>query len=86
LTATPKNGYQLRVGGATTTSPWELKLIKWVNGTATTLGSTTVTVPTGAPGARLALVDKGRRHRLRQDLEDVRRIAQPGVERGRFHV
>ena len=55
---TAKSGYQLRVA-ETSIDTLELKIIKWVNGTATTLGTKTGLKPTGgSKGTKLALVVK----------------------------
>jgi subtilisin family serine protease len=59
--ASNRNGYQLRVAGINSRS-YELQLIKWVNGAATTLGVTKATLSSDAPfaaWARFALVAKG---------------------------
>ncbi|HET9198990.1 MAG TPA: fibronectin type III domain-containing protein [Solirubrobacterales bacterium] len=54
-----KSGYQLRVA-QTATNTVELKIIKWVNGTATTLATKTGLVFSGGLlGVKFALVDKG---------------------------
>jgi hypothetical protein len=54
-----KSGYQLRIAEAAG-AVVEFKLVKWVNGVATTLASTYSTYPPGGlTGARFALVDKG---------------------------
>jgi hypothetical protein len=55
--AAVKSGYQLRVM-STGYNTLEMKLLKWVSATATTLGTKTMTF-SSQPGVRFALVDKG---------------------------